>query len=291
MNPIGFIGLGAMGEPMAANLVKAGFRVMVWNRSADKMRPLVEAGATPAPTPREIFSACRTVALMLANGSAMDKVLERGSHRFADLVAGRTLISMATTDPAYSAGLDRDVRQAGGIYVEAPVSGSRTPAELGQLVAMAAGDREAVEAIRPVLAPMCSQVVFCGAVPNALLMKLAVNHFMIVMVTGLVEAVAFAEKRGLDLKQLGQILDASPMASDVSRVKIAKLVRRDFSRQAAISNVLESTRLITEGAESMRAEAPLIGVCHRLLAQAADDGLRDADFVAVWRALSKPASG
>jgi 3-hydroxyisobutyrate dehydrogenase len=290
MKPIGFIGLGAMGEPMAASLIKAGVPVMVWNRSADKMRPLVAAGATPARTAREVFLACPTVALMLANGAAMDEVLERGSRAFADLVAGRTLISMATTDPAYSVGLDWDVRQAGGTYVEAPVSGSRTPAELGRLVAMVAGDSEAVEAIRPVLAPMCSQVIFCGAPPSALLMKLAVNHFMIVMVTGLVEAFAFADKRGLDLERLGQILDASPMASDVSRVKIAKLVRRDFSRQAAISNVLESTRLITEGAASTHAEAPLIGVCHKLHARAADDGLGEADMIAVWRALSEPTT-
>jgi 3-hydroxyisobutyrate dehydrogenase len=133
-------------------------------------------------------------------------------------------------------------------------------------------------------------VIFCGAVPNALLMKLAVNHFMIVMVTGLVEAFAFAEKRDLDLEQLGSILDASPMASDVSRVKIAKLVRRDFSRQAAISNVLESTRLITEGAASMRAEAPLIEVCHELHARAAHAGLGEADMIAVWRALSEPTA-
>jgi 3-hydroxyisobutyrate dehydrogenase len=290
MKPIGFIGLGAMGEPMAASLIKAGVPVMVWNRSADKMHPLVAAGATPARTAREVFLACPTVALMLANGAAMDEVLERGSRAFADLVAGRTLISMATTDPAYSVGLDWDVRQAGGTYVEAPVSGSRTPAELGRLVAMVAGDSEAVEAIRPVLAPMCSQVIFCGAPPSALLMKLAVNHFMIVMVTGLVEAFAFAEKRGLDLERLGQILDASPMASDVSRVKIAKLVRRDFSRQAAISNVLESTRLITEGAASTHAKAPLIGVCHKLHARAADDGLGEADMIAVWRALSEPTT-
>jgi 3-hydroxyisobutyrate dehydrogenase len=290
MKPIGFIGLGAMGEPMAANLIKAGFPVMVWNRSADKMRPLIAAGATRARTAREVFLTCPTVALMLANGAAMDEVLERGSREFVDLVAGRTLISMATTDPAYSAGLDQDVRRAGGAYIEAPVSGSRTPAELGQLVAMAAGDPETVEAIRPVLAPMCSQAIFCGAVPNALHMKLAVNHFMIVMVTGLVEAFAFAEKRDLDLEQLGRILDASPMASDVSRVKIAKLVRRDFSRQAAISNVLESTRLITEGAAAMCAETPLIEVCHEIHARAAHAGLGEADMIAVWRALSEPTT-
>jgi len=99
MKPIGFIGLGAMGEPMAANLIKAGFPVMVWNRSADKMRPLIAAGATRARTAREVFLTCPTVALMLANGAAMDEVLERGSRAFVDLVAGRTLISMATTDP------------------------------------------------------------------------------------------------------------------------------------------------------------------------------------------------
>jgi 3-hydroxyisobutyrate dehydrogenase len=110
---------------------------------------------------------------------------------------------MATTSPFYSESLEADIRAHGGQYVEAPVSGSRKPAEAGQSL----------------LAPMCRKTVACGPTPNALIMKFAVNLFMICMVTGLAEAMHFAQRHCVDLARLVTVLDASPMASDVSRSK------------------------------------------------------------------------
>ena len=192
---------------------------------------------------------------------------------------------MGTTSPAYSRGLEADIRSAGGRYVEAPVSGSRKPAEAGQLVAMLAGEADAVVDIRPVLAPMCRETMVCGLVPNALLMKLSVNLFLISLVTGLAEAVHFAENNGLDLKQLLAVLDAGPMASDVSRVKAPKLVGRDFAVQAAISNVLENNRLIAEVAREIGIASPLLDVCHALYTETLALGLGEADMVAVLKAI------
>jgi 3-hydroxyisobutyrate dehydrogenase len=95
-------------------------------------------------------------------------------------------------------------------------------------------------------------------------MKLAVNLFMTAMVTGLAEAVHFAERYGLELKQLVAVLDAGPMASDVSKVKAAKLAARDFAEQASISNVLENVRLIAEAARAAGIASPLIDACYAL---------------------------
>jgi 3-hydroxyisobutyrate dehydrogenase len=95
--------------------------------------------------------------------------------------------------------LEADIRAVGGHYVEAPVSGSRKPAEAGQLVAMLAGDADAIADARPLLTPMCRETMICGPVPNALLMKLSVNLFLISLVTGLAEAVHFADRHGLNL--------------------------------------------------------------------------------------------
>jgi 3-hydroxyisobutyrate dehydrogenase len=116
-------------------------------------------------------------------------------------------------------------------------------------------------------------------------MKLAVNLFLVAMVTGLAEAVHFAERHGLDLAQLAAVLDAGPMASDVSRGKAAKLVRHDFGVQAAVSNVLENTRLITAAARDAGIASPLLDVCHTLYAQTQALGLDGADMVAVIRAI------
>src|SRR5579871_2014774 len=169
---VGFIGLGTMGQPMAANLLRAGVALMVWNRSTQKCDELVRAGAHVARDPGEVFARCEAVILMLGDAPAVDQVLARGTGSFATRVNDRLLINMATIDPNYSECLERDVVAAGGRYVEAPVSGSRKPAESGQLVAMLAGQSVDVEAARSLVARMCRSAIDCGVIPNGLHMKL-----------------------------------------------------------------------------------------------------------------------
>ncbi|MBB2938954.1 3-hydroxyisobutyrate dehydrogenase [Amycolatopsis bartoniae] len=282
---VGFLGLGVMGEPMALNLVRAGTPLVVWNRTPGKAEVLRAAGAEAAVSPAEVFERARVVLVMLADEAAMDSVLGRGTPGFGALVSGHTIVHMGTTSPGYSRALEADVLAAGGNYVEAPVSGSRKPAEAAELVAMLAGREDAVEAVRPLLAPMCRETVVCGPVPDALLMKLAVNLFLITMVTGLAEAVHFARRHGLDSDRLLAVLDAGPMASSVSRVKGAKLVREDFAVQASIANVLENNRLIAEAARESGTASPLLDVCHALYRETLELGHDRDDMAAVVRAI------
>jgi 3-hydroxyisobutyrate dehydrogenase len=177
------------------------------------------------------------------------------------------------------------VRAAGGSYVESPVSGSRRPAEAGELVAMLAGDPAAVARVRPLLAPMCRDAFACGPVPNGLLMKLAVNLYLITMVTGLAEAAHFARRYGLDLDRFAAVLDAGPMASAVSRGKNEKLLAGDFSVQAAALDVLKNNRLIAEAARRGGFASPLLDTCHELYRETVALGHGGADMVAVLRAI------
>ncbi len=282
---VGFIGLGLMGQPMALNLARAGTPLVVWNRTAATCEPLAAAGARVAADPAEVFATADTVLLMLAGPEAIDQVLGRGTPAFAAYLAGRTIVHMGTTAPSYSRGLEADVVAAGGRYVEAPVSGSRTPAEAGELVAMLAGDPAATRPVRPLLAPMCRDAVECGPVPNALRMKLAVNLYLITMVTGLAEAVHFADRHGLDVSLLVDVLDAGPMASGVSRVKAHKLLDHDFAAQAAVADVLMNNRLIAGAARESGVASPVLDACHELFAETVALGHGGADMVAVVRAI------
>ena len=282
---LGFIGLGVMGRPMALNLVRAGTPLVVWSRSERSREPLRAAGALTAESPAEVFARASVVILMLADGAAIDSVLARGTPAFAAMVAGRVVVHMGTTSPGYSKGLEAELVAAGGRYVEAPVSGSRKPAEAGELVTMLAGDPAAVREVRPLLAPMCREAVECGAVPSALLMKLSVNLFLITMVTGLAEAFHFAARHGVDMNRLLAVLDAGPMASAVSRVKARKLASGDLSVQAAIADVLTNNRLIAEAARSGGVASPLLDACHALYAEALSLGHGAADMIAVVRAI------
>lgn len=282
---IGFIGLGVMGLPMALNLARAGARLVVWNRSPAPCEALRALGAVVAESPGEVLRAAPTTLLMLADEAAIDAVLGRGTSAFAAGLAGRTLVQMGTTAPDYSARLADAVLAAGGQYVECPVSGSRRPAELGELVGMLAGETDAVARVRPLLAPLCRETFVCGPVPSALLMKLAVNLYLITMVGGLCEAFHFAAEQGLDRALFAAILDAGPMASKVSRVKLPKLVDEDFAVQAAIADVLKNNRLVADEARRSVLASPLLDTCHALFAQTQALGHGAEDMVAVLRAF------
>ncbi|KOX03324.1 2-hydroxy-3-oxopropionate reductase [Streptomyces sp. NRRL B-1140] len=282
---VGFIGLGVMGQPMALNLARAGTRLVVWNRTPERCEVLRAAGAEVAAGTAEVFDRAGTVFLMLADEEAVDAVLGRGTPDFARRVAGRAVVHMGTTSAAYSHDLQQDIQGAGGRYVEAPVSGSRVPAERGELVGMLAGDDDTVAAVRPLLAPVCRETFACGPVPGALLLKFSVNLFLITLVTGLAEAFHFAERHGLDRHLLRDVLDAGPMASAVSRGKAPKLLERDFSVQAAAADVLKNNRLIAEAARTAEVTSPLLDACHALFAETVRQGHGGEDMVAVLRAL------
>ncbi len=288
---VGFLGLGVMGYPMASNLVRAGTPLIVWNRTAAKAAPLRSAGAEVAESPGAVLSSVSVVMLMLANGDAVDAVLQRGTEAFGPGVAGRTVVHLGTTSPEYSRRLGADIRAAGGRYVEAPVSGSRGPAEAGQLVGLLAGEAGDIAEVRPLLEPVCRSLFVCGDVPDALRMKLAVNLFLITMVTGLAEAFHFAQRSNLDLECLRAVLDAGPMASGVSRAKVDKLVGGDFGVQASISDVLYNNRLIAQAAREAGVASPLLDVCQALYGEAERLGHGELDMAAVVRAIEARTDG
>jgi 3-hydroxyisobutyrate dehydrogenase len=192
---------------------------------------------------------------------------------------------MGTVSPEYSRGLATDLRAHGAGFVEAPVSGSRLPAFDGALVAMLAGDEDALDLVENVVAPMTAATFRCGEVPRAIETKLAANVFLIGTVSALAEAVHFARGRGLDTEVLRSVLDAGTMASALSRVKLAKLVERDDAPQAAISDVLYNNRLILEAAAARGLPMALMEVTCSLFAATEDLGHGSADMVKVIAAL------
>jgi 3-hydroxyisobutyrate dehydrogenase len=141
--------------------------------------------------------------------------------------------------------------------------------------------------VLPVLRHLCRDVVVCGRPPDALRMKLAVNHYLITLVTGLAEAAHFARAYGLDFARFAGILDAGPMASDVSRVKLKKLLDEDFSVQASISDVLMNNTLVVEAARAAGIASPLLDAAHALYTEAERLGLGRTDMVNVIKAVEE----
>ncbi|UOR02451.1 GNAT family N-acetyltransferase [Leucobacter allii] len=283
---VGFLGLGIMGEPMALRLVRAGVPLVVWNRSPRAVETLACAGAEAADSVADVFQHSRIVILMLAGTDAIDAVLGHAGHRRPEFFAGKTIINMGTVPPAYSQQLDDEIRTAGGVFVEAPVSGSRRPAEEGALVGMLAGPERALDEVPPIIEHLCASVTYCGEIPAALTMKLSVNVFLIAVVTGLAESFHFAQQHGLSLDALRLLLDAGQMSSPISRLKTEKIVANDWAPQAAIRDVLMNSALITDAARSRGIASPLLDVCRDLYDEAVQRGDGSLDMAAVVRAIT-----
>ena len=289
--PVGFIGIGLMGTPMARNLVRAGIDLVVWNRTRERLAPLVDEGADAAASVDDVFARCRTVLLMLVDEAATDAVLERGTDAFARRVRGRTLVSCGTTTPAYAEALAAEVCAAGGRFVEAPVAGSRVPAENAQLVAMLGGDEDAAGDVMPILEPTCRATLYCGGPGSGLRMKLAVNLYLTTTMAALAEATHFAAASGVDLATFQEAIGLGQTASDLTRVKLPKLAAREFSPQAATSDALTNTRLVLDEAAVAGASTPMLELAEALFAETvALGGTRD-DMSAVVRALEERAAG
>lgn len=283
---VGFIGLGLMGTPMALRLLGAGIPLTAWTRSPAALAPVVDAGATAAASAEEVFAASDTVIVMLRNAAAIEAVLQGAHGTVQPFVAGRTVVNTGTIAPTESRRLADAIEAAGGTYVEAPVSGSRVPAENGTLVGLLAGPAAAIDRVRPLLEPLCSRIEVCGEIPAALTMKLSANVFLVSLLAGLAESFHFADALQMDTAVLGRILDAGQMASPLSRVKTDKLVRNDMSPQASIADVHANAELIREAADAAGIASPVIDTCERLFAAGVQSGDGELDAVAIVRTLA-----
>ncbi len=275
-----------MGRPMATNLVSAGVDLVVYNRSSAPLAALAKLGARPAAAPSDLFAACETVVLMLADDAAVDSVLGRGGPEFRSRVEGRLIINMGTHAPAYSRQLAADISEAGAAFVEAPVSGSRAPAETGELVVMMAGDESVVERARPVLQPLYRSALYTGPVPSALTMKLAVNLYLIASVAALAEATGLAIASGLDLRQFQRVIASGPLASEVVKTKLSKMISRQFAPEATILDVCKNAALVNEAASAAEVPAQLLTQSRALFEAALATGAGALDMAAVIEVLA-----
>ena len=280
MTRLGLAGVGTLGEPIARHLVAAGRDVTLYNRTRAKAEAV--EGARIADDAASLVAECDVIFLVLATEEQSDAVLQRDEGIALDLT-GKTIVQLATTSPDYSEALEGDVKAVGGSYVEAPISGSRIPAERGELVAMVAGSDEAKAEVLDLFAPFTAKVIDCGAVPKGLAMKLASNMLLVPLMLGIVEAMAFAKRAGLDLETFADLLHHSQMASPYVKVKVDKILAGDWSPQAQMDNVITSGGDAERLAKAMGMHGSLLEHGLVLVQKACEAGLDKEDVAAVFK--------
>ena len=282
----GFVGLGIMGSAMAANLLKAGFEVTVWNRSADKCGPLAALGAAVADSPRSVAEASEIVFAMMATPQAVEAVRDGENGIIAGLGLGKGYVDMSTIDAKTSQTSARLAHERGALFLEAPVAGSRKPAEDATLTIMAAGDRGLYDASLSALEKMGSKILFLGAAGNAARMKLANNLIMGGMLTALCEGLALAAGSGLDTAQLLEILDSGAVSNPMFRLKGPQVAaNREFPAAFPLKHMQKDLRLALRLAEEVGQPLFATATVNELYKAALAAGLGDADFAAVCRVI------
>jgi 3-hydroxyisobutyrate dehydrogenase len=256
---IGVAGLGAMGAPIAARLLEVGHQVTVWNRSADKTKPLAGAGAKVAATPAEVASAVEAVITILTDSAAIDAVYNGPFGLLSGNVNGKLLIEMSTVAPKVHTDLAAKVRAKGAALVECPVGGSTVPARQGKLLGLMGADPADAERAKPILDQLCRKVELCGPIGAGSAMKLAINLPLMVAWQAYGEAFSIARTVGWEPKRLLDLFVESNGANNALKTRADMIVAMFEDRDPgpttfSIANGVKDLRTMIETGESTGAD-------------------------------------
>lgn len=282
---VGFLGIGIMGSPMAQNLIKAGCDVTVWNRTKSKCDPLISLGAKYQPSPEEVAASCDVTIAMLADpDSAADVAF--GKHGAANGMApGKGYVDVSTVDGATSKLISEHIKATGASFLEAPVSGSKKPAEDGQLIFLTAGDKSLFEKVGPLLDIMGKSKFYLGDVGNGAAMKLVVNMIMGSMMASFSEGLLLSEKVGLDPSVLVEVVSQGAISAPMYSMKGPSMVKSTYPTAFPLKHQQKDLRLALGLAESVSQPTPVAAAANELYKVAKSRGLSDLDFSAVIEAL------
>ena len=286
MKTYGFLGLGIMGSAMAKNLLKAGFNVTVWNRSPEKCEELAALGAAVAAAPAEVTSSCAVTIAMLADPAAAHAVCFGPGGALEGIGAGRGYVDMSTVDAATAREIGAAISQQGGSFLEAPVSGSKKPAEDGTLIILAAGERELFDRALPLFEKMGKKSLYLGELGRGAEMKLIVNMMMGGMMTILCEALALADKAGLASADLLEVVDAGAMANPMFKMKGAQIAQGAFAPAFPLKHMQKDLRLAVALGDTLGQPLYSAAAANESFKKAKALGLSDQDFCAVFRAIA-----
>jgi 3-hydroxyisobutyrate dehydrogenase-like beta-hydroxyacid dehydrogenase len=283
MSKVAVIGTGAMGSRMAIRLLEAGHELHVWNRTQDKMEPLVARGAIPHDSPAEAAREAEAVITMVADPAAL-RALAEGANGIAGAVdASHTVIEMSTVGPAAINELSAALGDTG--LMDAPVLGSLGEAAAGTLMIFMGGERDVVTQWKPLLSVL-GEPVHVGPLGSGAAAKLLANLSLITSLSVVGEAVALGDALGLERNVIFDVLAKTPMAAQSERRR-ESIQKGDFPRRFALALAVKDGRLIAEAADDADLDLPLVTAARRWFEEAEAAGMGDEDYSAVLRYILK----
>lgn len=290
--PIGLVGLGTMGAPLARRLLDAGYPVGVFNRTYEKTVALEKAGATGYPTVAQLARDCDILVLVLSDDASVQEVILDAQGVAAGAQRGMVVINCSTVSPQTNQDLAEALAPQGVELLDAPLSGSRRQAETGQVFFLVGGNRSTYEACIPLLEVLGRGHLYLGQVGTGSSAKLANNLLGLITLAGLVEALQLVERCGLSVEKYLPALAHSGARSVLCESKGSKIAREDWSPDFSLTLAVKDLRLACDLARKVCQQAPILEQTCQIYARAAEEfGELDVGVLKRWyELLERPPS-
>lgn len=278
-----------MGRGMASNLLKTGYELTVWNRSAEKCEPFARKGARVAETPANAVRDVDLIMYSLSNDQAIEEVVFGAKGILRGCKEGQIAIDMSTVVPATSLREQEAYAKRGVDFLDAPVFGSKNESANAELWIMAAGNKAIFEKVKPVLERLGQTVHYFGKNGNAAAMKLVGNLIVALEMEALAEGLVLAQKAGLDLDTVMEVVKVADFRSPLLVSNGQNILKRDFSTSFALKLMLKDAGLIEKFGESLESPIPALRVVEKNLASAVALGFGNENASALIKALENEA--
>jgi 2-hydroxy-3-oxopropionate reductase len=287
---VGFIGLGLMGKPMALNLLKARFPVVVWNRSAAKTQEVVSAGAKLGANPRDVAGQADLLMTIVSDPPALEEVLWGANGAMAALRKGTLYIDSSTISPELARRTAAACAERGVDFLDAPVTGGTWGAEKGELVFMIGGKQESLDRAKPVLEAMGKRFFLLGPNGAGQTVKLAMNLILALQVDVLAEALALVRAAGVEGERLVEVMQSSMARAAVLDVKAPLILKGEFPPSFPLRLMHKDMRLALELARQQNITLPAATASYNTYSAVKDTSTDDPDYAAVARFWQNKAS-
>jgi len=285
---IGFIGLGLMGKPMAGNLLKAGFPVVVWNRTKARADELVHEGARLGASPRDVAAQADVLITIVSDPPAVEQIMWGADGVLAGLRRGSTMIDSSTISPDLARRAAAACTEKGADYLDAPVTGGDWGAKKGELIFMIGGKAEVFERVKPVFEALGKRFFLLGPNGAGQTVKLAMNLILALEVEALAEALALVGKAGIAGEKLVEVMQSSMARAGVLDVKAPSMLKNEFPASFPLRLMHKDIRLALELASKEGITLPAAAAAFGTYGAVKDSSKDDPDYAAVARFWNKP---
>lgn len=279
---IGFLGLGIMGRAMVKNLIHSGHKVVVWNRTRAKCNDFLETGAKMGLAPCEVVDAADIIFSCVPDPLAAREMIFGNCGVLQTMTIGKGYVEMTGIDSECSHDIADAIVEKGGRYLEAQIQGSRMQAEEGSLIILAAGDKDLFQDCNSCFNAIGNNCLFLGAVGTATKMNLVLQTINAISVAGLVEAMALADRTGLQKKDVLEILELTTIASPAMIEKSNSIIMGDYSTHTRLTHLQKDLRLALGMAEDLTLPMPVTATANEVLKHAKRLGFGEDDVSALY---------